>query len=167
MLTYVFHFEKPPRYFRLSLGFLSCVVRSTAIKPKVMEQAPMAVALHGNTVVQAVFHALQSTADECHPAGIIGGGNAVFGDDQIALKTLVYLADYMFQCLRIELIVHLGQLRAFGAGQLAFRPILGAGVILHTKEIIFPDERQIMTELLVPGVLCEGFAAGQGLQIVQ
>ena len=73
----------------------------------------------------------------------------------------------MLQGLGIELIVHLGQLRARGAGQLALRPVLGARVILHAEEIIPLNERQVMTEFLVPGLFGEGFSPRQGLQIMK
>ena len=39
----------------------------------------MAIILRGNDVMQAALHALQGAADEYRPAGIVGGGNAVFG----------------------------------------------------------------------------------------
>ena len=70
----------------------------------------MEVSLDRNTISDAVLHTSQCGLDKRHAAGIIGGGNAVFGHDQITVEILRHLADYIFQCLRIKLVVHLGQL---------------------------------------------------------
>ena len=69
----------------------------------------MEVALHRDAIGDAVLHALQCPPDKRHTAGIIGGGNAVFGHDQITLERFCHLAEDVFQCLRIDLVIHLGQ----------------------------------------------------------
>ena len=127
----------------------------------------MEVSLHRDAVGDAVLHAIQCLPDKCHTAGIIGGGNAVFGHDQVTLEFLCHLANDVFQCLRIDLVVHLGQFCALRCRQLPLRAIKGAGIVLHTQKIIVFDIRQIMGELLLPCGLGKGFAAGLCLQVVQ
>ena len=127
----------------------------------------MEVSLHRDAVGDAVLHAIQCLPDKCHTAGIIGGGNAVFGHDQVTLEFLCHLAKDVFQCLRIDLVVHLGQFCALRCRQLPLRAIKGAGIVLHTQKIIVFDIRQIMGELLLPCGLGKGFAAGLCLQVVQ
>ena len=127
----------------------------------------MEVSLHRDAVGNAVLHAIQCLPDKRHTAGIIGGGNAVFGHDQVTLEFLCHLANDVFQCLRIDLVVHLGQFCALRCRQLPLRAIKGAGIVLHTQKIIVFDIRQIMGELLLPCGLGKGFAAGLCLQVVQ
>ena len=62
----------------------------------------------------------------------------------------MHLAENMLQRLGVELVLHLGQLRALGGGQLALGTEQGAGVVLHAQEVIVPDIGQIVAELLVP-----------------
>ena len=81
----------------------------------------MEVSLDRNTISDAVLHTSQCGLDKRHAAGIIGGGNAVFGHDQITVEILRHLADDIFQCLRIKLVVHLGQLGTLRGGQLPLR----------------------------------------------
>ena len=92
----------------------------------------MEVALHRDAVGNAVLHAVQCLPDKRHTAGVIGGGNAVFGDDEITLEFLCHLAEDAFQCLRVNLVIHLGQLCALRCRQLPLRAVKGAGVVLHT-----------------------------------
>ena len=73
----------------------------------------------------------------------------------------------MFQGLGVKFIVHLGQFCALRCRQLALGAIKGAGVVLHTQEIILLDIRQVVGELLLPCGLCKGFSAGLGLQVVE
>lgn len=59
-----------------------------ALSPlKVVHQTPMEVSLHRDAVGTAVLHAIQCLPDKRHTAGIIGGGNAVFGHDQVTLES--------------------------------------------------------------------------------
>ena len=47
-------------------------------------------------------------------------------------KAISYLAEDVFQCLRVDLVIHLGQLCALRCRQLPLRAVKGAGVVLHT-----------------------------------
>ena len=57
----------------------------------------------------------------------------------------------MFQCLRVDLVIHLGQLCALRCRQLPLRAIKGAGVVLHTQEIILFDRQQVDRHLHITG----------------
>ena len=73
----------------------------------------------------------------------------------------------MLQSLGIKFIVHLGQLRAFGGGQLAGGAIQGAGVVLYAQEVISLKIGQVVGELLLPRGVRKGFPARLGLQVVE
>ena len=117
---------------------------------KIIQQAPVAVALHGNAVGDAVPHPLQGLADEFCPPGIIGSGDAVFRDDQHSFEIFRHCPDHIFQALGIELVIHLGQLRAFGAVQLAEGADPGPGIVLNAQIVIVFDIGQIVAEFLLP-----------------
>ena len=127
----------------------------------------MEVALDRDAIGDAVLYARQRGLDKRHAAGIIGGSNAVFGYDQITVEILRHLADDIFQCLRIKLVVHLGQLGTLRGGQLPLRTVQRAGVVLHAEEIILFNIRKIVGELFLPCGGGKAFAARLGLQIVQ
>ena len=69
----------------------------------------MEVALHRDAVGDAMLYALLCLSDKRHTAGVLSGGNAVFGDHEVALECFCHLAEDVFQCLRIDLVIHLGQ----------------------------------------------------------
>lgn len=73
----------------------------------------------------------------------------------------------MLQCLRVDLVIHLGQLCALRCRKLPLRAIKSAGVVLHPKEIVLFNVGQVVGKLLLPCGLGKGFAAGLCLQVVE
>lgn len=95
-------------------------------------------------------HSLRRFFDERDTAAVISRGDAVLGDDQIALKRFGHLAQHMFQRSGIEFILHLRQFRILRRGQLPLRPVERAGIILHAQKIVAFDVRQIVGEFFFP-----------------
>ena len=56
---------------------------------EIVHERPVDIPFDRNSIVETVLHTGKRTADEFNTAGIIGDGNAVFRDDQIALEILV------------------------------------------------------------------------------
>lgn len=127
----------------------------------------MEVPLDRDTIGDAVLHARQGCLDKRHAAGIVCGGDAVFGHDQVTLKVGGHLADDVFQRLRIKLVVHLGQLGTLRGGQLPLRTVQRAGVVLHAEEVILLNIRKIVGELFLPRSGGKCFTARLGLQVMQ
>ena len=75
--------------------------------------------------------------------------------------------DHIGQCLGVEFVTHLGQLRTLGKIDLTEEAKATAGVILDTEEIIVLDVRQVMTKFGMPFLLCVFLTESLGLHIVQ
>ena len=139
----------------------------TLLPFKIIQKAPVTVALDGDPFCDAGLHASHGLPDEFRPAAIVRGCDAVFGNEKIPLKFLMDSTDYIGQSLGIELIAHLGQLGIFGSIQLAEETETAAAVVLDTQEIIFPDIRKIVTELCVPFLCGMVLAAPLRLHIME
>ena len=103
---------------------------------EVVQQAPVTIALHRDTVIDTALHTGQRPTDEFDAAAIICGCDAVFSDDNITLKFLVDGPDYISQSLGIEFVTHLGQLRVLRKIDLSEETEAASGIILDTDKIV-------------------------------
>ena len=129
----------------------------TLLPLEVIQQTPMAVALHRNAVGNTVLHTCQSPADEFYTAVIIGSSDAIFCDKDVAMKIFIYSVDDIFQSFGIELVIHLGQFCTVGHTELTESTDPGTGVVLNTQIVVILDVRQVVSKLSMPllgGILC-------------
>ena len=95
----------------------------------------MDIAAHVDSVGPAARNSGQRRIDKGDAAGIVIGGNAVFGDDDRLADAAGRHADRRLERFGPVFIAHVGQRGALGIGQGAFHPDQRAGVGLHTHEI--------------------------------
>ena len=134
---------------------------------KVVKQTPIQIALHRQAFGCAVSHALGRRIDKGNAAAVVGGGDAVFGDDQITTEILRHPAQHMGKALGVVFIIHLGLFLDLRHGQGAVRADDGAGIVLHAQEIVLRHHGQIVGEFLIPFFLCLFLPAGDGLHVMQ
>ena len=51
--------------------------------------------LDGDTVLDTALHTLQRPADKFHTAAVIGGSDAIFGDNNVSLEFLMDCTDHI------------------------------------------------------------------------
>ena len=126
----------------------------------------MEVAAYGKVITQTVLNTCESYFDKSNTPLVIIGSNAVFCDNQVSLEIFCHLTDDMFQCFRVELIVHLSKFSAVRSGECTLRAHQGAGIVLYAQKIIILDIGEIMGKFIIPLFFCMFLSAGCGLNIM-
>ena len=116
----------------------------TFLPLKIVHKTPMEVAAYGKVITQTVLNTCESYFD----------------------KSNTPLTDDMFQCFRVELIVHLSKFSAVRSGECTLRAHQGAGIVLYAQKIIILDIGEIMGKFIIPLFFCMFLSAGCGLNIM-